>query len=135
MNKIAAAVVMTCAVFIPGSASASGSVAYARYFSSNCTSGLFGAAYASFLPGSSDLVGARDGCKDGHSAVTRYRIGSSSAIHTLWAHGGLGNAVSVRISAAAGTTIQVQACTGEFKSRSILGCTKWGVSGSVGKAA
>lgn len=136
-KSIGGVAILMAALFgglIPNAASAAGTAAYARYFTADCTGGVYGAAYASFLPGKSDIMGARDGCPDGHSGVTRYKIGSSATIHTLWAHAGSGSSVTTTITASAGTKIQIQACTGEYGTKKILGCTAWGAKGSVGAA-
>jgi len=120
-------------VLLSSQAAFAGSNAYARLLDS--CGGSYGDAWA-YFNADGEIFTAYDNCVDGHSAVTRWKIGTSSTIHTLWDHSGAGGGDDATFNGAIaeGVTVRVQACTGEYGDRSIVQCTAWGATGSVGAA-
>ena len=111
---------LVVALFGTAPAAVAGKGGGTYYYSSGC-SGY--AARAVYSPGASFL--ATDGCVDGHSAVTQWKIGSSPTVTSLWAHGGAGDTQAAANSYGSATDVHLRACTGEYGSRSIVSCSSW----------
>jgi len=79
-------------------------------------------AYGSFN-GELKLAMVNDQYADSRSAVMRYKVGWSGAIHTLWDHDGAGNSGAVdTVNLPAGTTLYMKLCRGIYSSQTLDGC-------------
>jgi hypothetical protein len=118
---ILTAAVLALSALIPIGSAQAGDGGGVNYYVGSCSGGV--ASIAIYSPGISFL--AKDRCADGHSGVAQWKIGGSSTIHTLWAHGGAGDVVSQPNSLPSSTSVLLRTCVGEYASRDVGNCSDW----------
>ncbi|WP_159540442.1 hypothetical protein [Aeromicrobium sp. 9AM] len=74
-----------------------------------------------------EIFGAKDIYGDSLSAVTQWKIGSSSTIHSLWNNNGSGSAWKTYNgpNIAEGTRVLIRSCNGATGSGFVMNCSDW----------
>jgi hypothetical protein len=73
-----------------------------------------------------EIFGAADTYGDSLAAVTQWKIGSSSTIHSLWNKNGSGSPwVTYNGDIAEGTKVLIRSCNGATGSGFVMNCSPW----------
>lgn len=76
--------------------------------------------------GAVPTVTSQDYCRDHHSAVAEWKVGSWHArVHRIWNHKGYDSITAVRLDVKRKRRAWVRSCTGDYRGRKIVHCSHW----------